>query len=91
MIPMAWVCGLVVERRGAGAWNICLACVAGLAVLYAIGLPYLHGIIAVYLQQPWSVGQTLWNGMILFLPWDALKIAVTSVLCSKIYPRLQLL
>lgn len=89
MIPMAWLIGLLVERRGAGFLSICLACLAGLAVLYVIGLPYMHLILTVYLQKEWTIWQTVKGGMLIFLPWDALKILLTAALCTRIRPALQ--
>lgn len=86
LLPMAWLIGVIVERHGAAFHTICLACLAGLVVLYAIGLPYLHLILRVYLQQSWSVRQTLQSGLLLFLPWDLLKVLMTGLLCVRIYP-----
>lgn len=86
MLPMAWVIGLVVERRGAKFWSICLACVLGLLALYAVGLPYMHLILTVYLRQEWTLWQTLKSGMLLFLSWDAWKVALTGALCQRLYP-----
>lgn len=87
MIAMAWVCGWVVERRGCGFGNICLACTAGLAVLYLIGLPWMHLIMTVY-HKDWTIQTTLVSGMLLFLPWDILKLAVTALLCARLRPAL---
>jgi len=87
MIAMAWICGWVVERRGCGFWIICLACAAGLAALYAIGLPWMHLIMTVY-HKDWTITTTLVSGMLLFLPWDILKIAVTALLCARLRPAL---
>ena len=64
--------------------RIILACVAGLAVLYAVGLPYMGLILNVYLGKGWSIGRLLRDGMLLFLPGDALKIAVAAVLFPKL-------
>lgn len=81
LVPMAWVAGKV----KAGAFR---AGLASLAVLYAIGLPYMHLILTVYLQRPWSIGKTVLYGMVLFLPWDILKMALAAWLCKKIRTRL---
>lgn len=89
MIPMAWLIGFLVEKRGAGFWNICLACLAGLVVLYVIGLPYMHLILTVHLQKEWTIWQTIKGGMLIFLPWDFLKIILTGLLCTRIYPAVQ--
>lgn len=81
LVPMAWVAGKV--RAGA-----LRACLLGLGVLYAIGLPYMHLMVTVYLQRPWSVWQTFLYGMILVLPWDILKMVLAAWLCKKIRPRI---
>ena len=86
--PMAWVIGFMTERWGTTFGSICLACLVGTGVLYLIGLPYMHGILAGYLNRDWSFWQTLVSGMLLFLPTDLLKIGVTALLCSKLAPRL---
>ena len=89
LIPMAAVIGLLVDKLGTSFWSICAACLAGLAVLYGIGLPYMHYILAVYLQKDWSIRQTIMGGMVIFLPWDMLKIVVTGLLGAKLVPLLQ--
>ena len=80
LVPMAWLAGNVKKSFP--------ACLAGLGALYALGLPYLHGIMTVYLQKPWSLWQTFLYGMIVFLPWDVLKMALAAWLCKKIRPRI---
>ena len=85
MIPMAWVIGFAAERRS--PWLVCLI---GLMVLYLIGLPYMHIILTWYLGRPWSLWQTVWSGMVLFLPWDGIKLAAAVILyrrLRKILPR----
>ena len=64
--------------------RIILACAAGLATLYAVGLPYMGLILNVYLGKGWSLGRLLRDGMLLFLPGDALKIAVAAILFPKL-------
>lgn len=88
LIAMAWVTGTVVRWRGSSFGAVCLACGCGLAALYAVGLPWMHLVLTFLLERPWSVWQTLWSGMLLFLPWDLVKILLTAVLCSRIKPAL---
>lgn len=88
MVAMAWITGWIVERRGSGFGTICLACTAGLAAMYAVGLPWMHLILTAYLRQDWTIVQTLVSGMVLFLPWDAVKIVLTASLCTRIRPLL---
>ncbi|MPN49316.1 hypothetical protein SDC9_196933 [bioreactor metagenome] len=78
------------DRRGsASVPRIIAGCVAGLAVIYAIGLPYMALIINAYLGKNLSFTAILWAGMIPFLPYDALKIAITAMLCRKLVPLLK--
>lgn len=88
LIPAAAVVGLVTRRLGCGFPGICLGGAAGLAVLYLIGLPYLHGIFTLHLHQAWTLKQTLMGGMVIFLPWDVLKILFAGLLGSRLAPRL---
>ena len=89
MAAMSWLVGFIIERRGANFFTICWACALGLIPLYAIGLPYMHVILTVYMKLGQTIWDTVWGGMIIFLPWDALKIAVTAALCVKLYPALR--
>ena len=88
MIAMAWVTGLAAERRGTGFWNLLAACAMGLAALYAVGLPWMHAILTVYLEREWTLRQTLISGMAVFLPWDVLKLVLTAALACRIRPIL---
>jgi len=88
MITMAWVVGRVTERWGHDFRHICLACGAGLLALYAVGLPWLHGILTVYLEREWSLRQTVVGGMLIFLPWDLGKLVLAAALCTRIRPRI---
>ena len=56
-----------------GMLRIALACVAGLAVL----------------AGKWSIQKTIVSGCLIFLPFDALKIVVTTLLCVRLLPVLR--
>ena len=83
LIPTAAVIGAL-TRRNASPVRVALACVAGLAVLYAVGVPYM----ALILNGCMSVSGLLWAGMLPFLPGDAIKIAVTALLCPLLRKRI---
>ncbi len=87
-IPASWVVGIL-TRKNASFVRVVLACVAGLAVIYLISMPYMALILNVYLGQGMSVSAILWAGMIPFLPYDALKIVVTAVLAKPLVPALK--
>ena len=65
-----------------------LAMLAGLAVLYAIGVPYMALIANAYLGKGLTFWQVIKNGMLIYLPGDLLKIALGSFLCVAITRRL---
>ncbi len=88
LIPAAAVIGAVARRGGNRPAFLALGCLSGLAVLYVIGLPYMHVILTAYLHYDWTLWQTIRDGMLIFLPWDALKIALATVLGRQILPRL---
>lgn len=83
MLPQAWITGRLC-RRHCDALHLVLASSAGLAALYLVGLPYMHWILTVYLQRDWSLWQTLIGGMLIFLPWDALKLVVLSLVGPRL-------
>ncbi len=84
MVPMAWTVGLITEKKGCGFGAVCLSCCAGLMILYVVGLPWLHIYCTVFLEETWSLSQTLLTGMVIFLPWDLVKILLTAVLCPRL-------
>ncbi len=87
LIPSAWVIGTLTQKN-CTPWRVALASVAGLGVLYAVGLPYMAAIMNLYLGQGWSFFDVLYKGMLLFLPGDALKILVCTLLAPRLRQRL---
>lgn len=87
LIPSAAVIGAL-TRRSASSGRIVLACIAGLAVLYAVGIPYMALILNGYIGKGMTPAALLWAYMVPFLPGDAVKIAVTAVLCPILRKRL---
>ena len=79
LIPTAWVIGRLTAGES-GHWHIALACLVGLAVLYLIGLPYMYLIMKLYLHKSITVWTAVKAGMLVYLPGDAIKIALTVLL-----------
>ena len=88
LIPSAFVIGKL-AKRPLTFWGTALAMLAGLAVLYAIGVPYMALILNGYMGKNMSLSALLWAGMIPFLPGDAIKIAVTALLCPLLRKRVK--
>ena len=89
LIPSAWVIGLLTARHQPHPLQTTLACLAGLAVLYAVGLPYMVVILNQYMGKDMDLSAILWAGMLPFLPGDMLKIAVTALLAPLLQRRLK--
>ena len=83
LIPSALIIGLLTKKSRKPV-RIVLSCVAGLAALYAVGLPYMALILNVYMDKGLDFWAVLKSGMLPFLPGDALKIAVAAVLFPKL-------
>ena len=89
LIPAAAVIGAL-SAKARTAWRIGLACLAGLGVLYLVGLPYMAMILNVYMDRGMTAWDIIYKGMLLFLPGDMLKIVVTAALCPILRQRLAL-
>ena len=87
-VPAAAVSGLL-TRRSLSRGRIALACFAGYAVVYLIGLPYMALILNVYLGKGMDLSAILWAGMLPFLPWDTLKLIATVFLANRLAPMLR--
>ena len=90
LIPMAFVVGLLGggQRGAVRTPRVILACIAGLAVCYLIGLPYLYLIVNLYLGKEMPLSAVLQGGMLIYLPGDALKIAAVATLAPVLTKRL---
>ena len=85
-IAAAAVTGALAKKASGKPLRLVLACLAGLAVIYAIGLPYMAWVLNVHLQKGLSAGAIIKSGMLIFLPWDALKIVATVILVKALQP-----
>lgn len=83
LIPCAAVIGALAGDQGRPQ-KVVPACVAGLAALYLVGVPYMGGILNVYLDKGYSIGQIVKSGMLIYLPGDAVKIAVAAIVAPAL-------
>ena len=89
LIPAAWVVGRVCGDSLAPR-RMALASLAGLAVLYAVGMPYMALILNVYMGKGMTFSAILWAGMLPYLPGDAVKIVIAAGVCPILRRRLKL-
>ena len=88
LIPCAWVVGRLAGRADTRR-RTAAACLAGLGVLYLVGLPYMYGVLNLYLgrsMSPWAVAEA---GMLIFLPGDFLKIAAVTAVAPPVAAALR--
>ena len=83
LIPAAAVIGALAGERGERR-RVVPACLAGLAVLYLVGLPYMGLILNVYLGRGVPVWTVVRTGMLVYLPGDGLKIAATAAVAPAL-------
>lgn len=87
LIPAAWVIGRLAGRP-VRFWRALAAMLAGLCVIYAVGLAHLTLITRVYLHQALPAAALLRAGLLVYLPGDALKLVGASLLCPVLSRRL---
>jgi len=85
-IAGAAVAGWIAFSGKTSVWRLTAACLAGLAVIYAIGLPYMAWILNVHLSKNLDAKYIITNGMLIFLPWDAVKVAGAVALARILKP-----
>ncbi len=78
IIPAAALTGLLAGERGE-VKRVVPACIAGLAVMYLIGVPYMGMILTLYMETGLSVWTIVKTGLLIYLPGDTLKVAVVAV------------
>ena len=85
-IVAAFVCGIMLERlceRKGGGYTyprIAVSLAAGLFFCYLLGTAWF------FVISGWTIGKILMACVIVFLPGDALKIALASILIKKARP-----
>lgn len=77
LVPAAWIVGRLTEQKRTHG-RVILACLAGLAALYAVGVPYMYAVLHLYLGRDMTLWAVVWSGMLIYLPGDALKIAAVA-------------
>ena len=79
LIPTAVLIGVLTRGRGTDPLRVAVACLAGLGVLYLAAVPYMYLILNLYLGREMPLWDVVRTGMLLYLPGDGVKIAVTCL------------
>lgn len=80
LILLSWLAGLLTQK-GRSPLRVVLACVAGDLAMYAVALPYMYAVLNLYME---SVLDVIKGGMLIYLPGDAVKIAVTALVSGPL-------
>lgn len=81
----AFVTGKVVEQfRIKSAVGYIFASIAGLAVIYLIGLPYLYIVLNYYIGKAVSVVAVFKIGFLPFIGFDLIKALITSIIAVQV-------
>lgn len=83
LILLAWVAGMLTQKDRSPL-RVALACIAGDLAMYTVALPYMYAVLNLYLGKGKSVWDVVLGGMLLFLPGDAVKIAVTAAVSGPL-------
>jgi len=84
--PAAWLQSRLIRRNNFA--NFVLAGLAGIAVYYAVGLPYIYLIMKFYLGNTLNILQVIKIGFIPFIGFDLLKLILASLLAVELSRRL---
>ncbi|GAA0177844.1 biotin transporter BioY [Clostridium sediminicola] len=86
----AYVIGKIVENSdNPNYFTFLIASIAGLFVIYLIGVPYLYVILTKVVGMELSIGGALKIGLVVFLPGDILKCLITAIVGVNVIPRLK--
>ncbi|OPY57602.1 MAG: Biotin transporter BioY [Pelotomaculum sp. PtaU1.Bin035] len=86
----AYVIGILLKNRErSGFLRYFLSMIAGIAVYYIVGLPYLYAIMTFYLGKTVSAAQVLAIGFTPFIALDLAKAVVAAILARAVYRRLE--
>lgn len=83
LIPAAALTGAL-AGEGRDPRRVVPACGVGLAAMYLIGVPYMGMILNVYLGKGLSLWTIVKTGLLIYLPGDALKVAVVTAVAPAL-------
>lgn len=83
LILLSWLVGLF-TCRDRSPLRVVLACAAGVLAMYAVALPYMYAVLDLYMGMEKSVLDVIKGGMLIYLPGDAVKIAVTALVSGPL-------
>ena len=83
-IPGAWLAGFIPEKFKVGFLTYTLAAVAGIAVIYAVGIPYYYLMSKYYLQNEIGAKSLLIYFVLMPLPGDIFKSLLAGLITKRL-------
>lgn len=81
--------GFIMGNRAMTFRNVLAASLAGMLVVYLVGVPYLAGYLTFVVHKPDAVALALKTGFAVFLPGDALKCILLAMVMPRLAPALK--
>lgn len=85
----AYVIGKFLEyTKGNGIMRYLIAMVLGITVMYLVGIPYLFGIIKLFLGKPFTLWKAVEVGLLPFIGLDLVKGLLAAVIARAVHVRI---
>ncbi len=88
LMPCAYMIGHYIEKGKRDFIHILGIMVAGMLVVYMVGVPYLYLIVRYYLGSAISISSALSIGLLPFIVPDLIKSVVAALIYKKVEPAL---
>lgn len=86
----AYITGKIREQFAVkGFWGYLLAALAGLVIIYLIGLPYVYGILNYYMGKALGVDKVLGIAFIPYIGFDIIKALVSAVIAVPVVRQVE--
>lgn len=82
----AMLTGFMARRSSGKYWQLIVSSLAGVAIIYVVGLSYLYLMSNFVLGTPRTVSAVLMSGFVVVLPGDIIKTILASAVALKLMP-----
>ncbi|MBU5455345.1 biotin transporter BioY [Caproiciproducens sp. MSJ-32] len=90
LIFSSYIIGKIAEKNKKDLKNVFLANIAGIIVIYLIGVPYFYFINNFYLGTVMPMNLAIYYGCLITLPGDIIKALITTVVGVNILARINI-
>jgi len=86
----AYLIGYIISKyKNPNFIAILMACIAGVLIVYAVGVPYLYLVLKYVMGANINFYKALQIGFVVFIPGDILKCVLTAIIGVKVIPALK--